>query len=231
MEYPRPDIPETKVPKMDTVFQSALGRSSTDRSDEQLAKIQTTVLAACSPLANLCSHMEIQGIMGKPGEVVTAEDVIKVAKDSLALLGNANCYISEVRRSQFINSIVGQRPTVAKFLRDVAKEGKCGSSSELFGPEIHKRITDRADTIEAFNKAVSKVEPARKQTSSTKGEGRFLFRRPAAYGSRSGREYVPYRPLSNRGRQSRPPFRGGQGKYFPKHQFGGPSATSKKPAQ
>ena len=83
-EYPRPDTPVTKVPKLDMVFRTALGKGTTDRSDEQLAKIQGTVLAASAPLANLWSHMEGQGIKGSTGETIPTEDVIRVMRDSLA---------------------------------------------------------------------------------------------------------------------------------------------------
>ena len=111
---------------MDSVFQSALGRNNSEHSDEQLAKIQTRVLAACSALANLCPHVNAQGFKGKPGETIPAEDVLRVVRDTLALLGNATYYISQVRRSQFINNINAQHLAVAKFLRDVTKEGNCG---------------------------------------------------------------------------------------------------------
>lgn len=171
---------------MDTIFKSALGRDRADKSDENLAKIQSAVLAACSPIANLWVHLEKQGFKGKPGELIPTEDVTKVAKDMLALLGNASSYISQVRRTQFIGlSMTNQRPAVARFLRDVSKEGNCGKDSELFGSDIHKKVTDRADTIDAFNKAVSKVE------RHSKAGDRFLSKRPTAYGSRPGREYTP----------------------------------------
>ena len=61
--------------------------------------------------------------------------------------------------------------------------------SELFGSDIHKNVTDRADTINAFNKAVSKVESTTKQLAAIR-EKSFLYRRLAAYGSRSGGKYA-----------------------------------------
>lgn len=157
-EYPRPNTPAAKVPKLDMVFRSALGKGTSDRSDEQLAKIQGAVLAAGNPITNLLSHFEGQGIKGYTDEVVPSGDVVRVMKDTLALLGNASCYISQVRRSQFINSINPQRPSVARFLREVTKELPNSDGSELFGPEVQKMVTSRADTIDALNKAASKVE-------------------------------------------------------------------------
>ena len=220
-EYPRPDTPSTKVPKMDTVFKSALGRDRVDKTDDHLAKIQAAVLAASAPVANLWVHLERQGFKGEPGELIPTEDVTKVAKDTLALLGNASSYISQVRRSRFIENMASQRPAVAKFLKDVTKEGNCGKDSELFGSDIHKKVTDRADTIEAFNKAVSKVE------RQARSEDRFLSKRPAAYGSGSGRDYVPYK--STRGKYPKQ-FRG-QRKFPPKNHFSTTGPSNRKPNQ
>lgn len=105
MEYPRPDITATKVPKMDTVFRSALGRNTADWSDEQLAKVQATILAACAPLANLWSHMDSQGLRASPGETMPTGDVFRVARDTLALIGNASCYISHSSSAASMPSI------------------------------------------------------------------------------------------------------------------------------
>ena len=92
MSYPWPDIPEAKVPKIDPEFKSTLRKTTVDCSDEQLAKI-ATILAACSPLANLLSHMEDQGLKGQQRELIPT-----TAK---ALLGNAVLYISQARRTWF----------------------------------------------------------------------------------------------------------------------------------
>ena len=182
LKYPRPDTPSAKVPKLDTVFKGALAGEGTAKSDQDLAKIQASVLAACTPIANLWAHLDSQGFKGDAGEYIPTEDVLRVAKDTLALLGNASNYISQVRRNQFIGSMTNQHPAVARFLRDIKKGGNCGKDAELLGTDIQKKVTDRADTIDAFNKAVSKVE------KQAKLEGRFLAKRPAAHGGRSGRE-------------------------------------------
>lgn len=203
-EYPRPDMPAAKVPKMDPDIKSALGRDQPDRRDESLSKVQASVLASCSPLANFWSHLQEQGFEGKEDELIPASDVLRVTKDTLALIGNASNYISQTRRSTFIDSISGTRPNLAKFLREICKDDLGDTGTELFGPQARKKITDRADTIDAFNKAVSKVESVPKSTTGQvrdSGESsRFLSKRPSAmYGSRSGRSYIPY----NRGARSK----------------------------
>lgn len=44
------------------------------------------------PLANLLSHMESQGFKGRPGEMLTAGNIVCVMRDSLTLLGNTMSY-------------------------------------------------------------------------------------------------------------------------------------------
>ena len=102
------------------VFRSALGNATRDCSDEQLAKIQRTILVASAPLANFWSHMEKQGIKGTTEELIPTDDVVWVMRHSLALLGNASCYISQVRRTQFINSIIKPSTTLSS---EVPKRG------------------------------------------------------------------------------------------------------------
>ena len=149
-------------------------------------------------------------------------DVLRVAKDTVALIGNASCYISQLRRTEFIGSVNAQHPAVAKLLHDITREGNCGKGPELFSPDVHKMVTDRVDTIEAFNKAVSKVESALNSAPTNRGENHFLYKRPTMYRGRSGCNYTPYRPMSNCRRQSRPYFRSGRGKFVTKGQSSGP---------
>lgn len=97
--------PEARVPKINHVFKSVSGKTTVDRSDEQLAKVQATVLTAFAPPpANVLSHMEDYGLKGQQDVLIPTTDVVRVSNDTLALLGNAVSYISQIRRTQFINS-------------------------------------------------------------------------------------------------------------------------------
>lgn len=100
--------PEARVPKINHVFKSVSGKTTVDRSDEQLAKVQATVLTAFAPPppppANVLSHMEDYGLKSQQDVLIPTTDVVRVSKDTLALLGNAVSYISQIRRTQFINS-------------------------------------------------------------------------------------------------------------------------------
>ena len=57
-----------------------------------------------------------------------------------------------------ISSIAKSRPKLSSFLKEICKEDLGDTGVELFGPEVQKKITQRASTIEAFNKAISKVD-------------------------------------------------------------------------
>lgn len=73
--------------------------------------------------------------------------MVKVIKDTMALIENASSYIHP-KRSNFVDSIDGAHPRLASFLWKVTKEDVEDTDSDLFGPKIW---TDLADTIEAFN--------------------------------------------------------------------------------
>ena len=60
---------------------------------------------------------------------------------------------------------------MAKFLQDICKRD---TGEDLFGPEARKKIVERTNTIEAFNKALTKVDPPSKKHNQQQGKGRFL---------------------------------------------------------
>ena len=62
-------------------------------------KIQATVLASTSPIANCWSHLTEQGFEDKGDEYVAVGAVLDVIKASLMLIGNASHYITQSRRS------------------------------------------------------------------------------------------------------------------------------------
>ena len=91
-EYPKPDLPAAKVPKIDSDILGALGGEFPMSSDRQLARIQASVLAACAPLVNLWSQLEDQGLSGKPNDLIPVSEVLKISKTTLILIGNAFNY-------------------------------------------------------------------------------------------------------------------------------------------
>jgi len=77
-------------------------------------------------------------------------------------------------------------------MKEICKEDLVTTGSELFDLEVRKKITERANTIEAFNKAIASVEGTSSQKTNT--SSRFLSKCPTGkYGGRSNRShYIPY---------------------------------------
>ena len=124
-----------------------------------MAKIQASVLATCTPLANFWSHITKQGCTGNDQELIPANELMKAATDTLALIGNESNYIAQSRRKTFIDSISKTKPKLATFLREICKEDLGDAGSELFGPQArNKQKKKRANTIKDFNKALLTVE-------------------------------------------------------------------------
>ena len=121
-----------------------------------------------------------------------AGEVVTIIQHTLALIGNASNYVSQIRRSALIQSISKSRPKLGSFMKEICKEDLVTTGSELFDLEVRKKITERANTIEAFNKAIASVEGTSSQKTNT--SSRFLSKRPTAkYGGRSDRSrYTPY---------------------------------------
>ena len=194
-QYPRPDMPATKVPKLDPDITGALADDYNRPEDRRLMKIQAAVLATSAPLANFWSHLTEQGFEGKDDEYVAVGDVLDVMKSSLMLIGNASHYITQTRRRSIIDTTKKSRPKLASFLQDICKGDLGDTGEDLFGPEARKKIVERANTIDAFNKAVGKVDPTTKRSNNQQGNaGRFLSKGSGvSYGGGPSRIATPYR--------------------------------------
>jgi len=188
-DYPKPSSQAVSVPELNRDIKGALGKEVPDKSDAQLAKIQASILATSAPLANYWSHLEELDLSGTGSQVLV--DVVTIIRHTLALIGNASNYISQIRCSALIQSISKSCPKLGSFMKEICKEDLVTTGSDLFGPEVRK-ITERANTIEAFNKAIASVEGTSSQKTNT--SSRFLSKRPTVkYGGRSDRSrYNPY---------------------------------------
>ena len=80
-----------------------------------------------------------------------------------------------------INTIKQSRPKLAKFLRETCKEDLGEASGDLFGLRTRQKVIERANTIEAFNKALARVESGPSNTRnmvSSPSNCSFLSKRP-----------------------------------------------------
>ena len=101
-----------------------------------MSRIQAAVLASCAPLVNLWAQMVENGLLGKPGELIPTKDVLRVTRDTLALIGNASSYVSHHRRLAIVKA---SRPHLASYLKEVCLENVGDTEGELFGPGVSKR--------------------------------------------------------------------------------------------
>ena len=95
----------TKVPKADRDISNILDQAFPTKSDKQLSRIQAAVLASCAPLTGLWSQMARSGFSGKSDELIPTKEVLKVVRETLALIGNASSYISTNRRMTIIDRV------------------------------------------------------------------------------------------------------------------------------
>ena len=98
--------------------------------------------------------------------MIPASEVIKVLKDTLALLGNAFNYVTQARRRALIQTINKSHPRLGSFLKDICKDNLGNTGTESFGVEVRKKITEGATTIKNFNKAMATVDSQGSSKSS-----------------------------------------------------------------
>ena len=173
-EYPKPKLEVMSVAKADKDIASILDKEFPAKEDKELSRVQAAVLASSAPITNLWLQMSDSGFTGKPDEVMITKEIIKMTKESLALIGNSSHYITTTRRTRITDKIKPTRPQLAQFLSEVCSDSKGppeNSGKELFGPPIKKKITERAETIKSFNEALAKIDAPRQ---SKPGQGCFL---------------------------------------------------------
>ena len=125
--------------------------------------------------------------------LVPVEVVLDTIQRSLVLIGNASNYISEARRDLIVSKISQKQKGLGKMLRSVCQSAR-SEGSDLFGPGVHKALTERADTLAALKKALEK-------TSSLQVKPWFFRKGPTSeYGGSSGKgkgrkPYFPQRRI------------------------------------
>lgn len=190
--YPDLDVLALKTPEADKDIMSILGKDFPSREDKRLAAVQTAILSSSAPLINLIADLIRQGFTGTDEELIPVREVLKVGKESLALIGNAANLASLKRRAGIIQAVKPKRPKLAAFLEETCLSDTVEEpSSELFGPSVKRKIADRASTIKSFNESLSCIDNAPKN----KSKSRFLGRGSTArYGSSSSTQQKPYTP-------------------------------------
>lgn len=183
-EFPRPA--SAKVPTTDPILVDFMARDFPKKQDEQLSKIQASVIASCSPIANLWSELDAQQMKGTKSELIPGDVVMKAIQATLTLVGNASSYISTLRRDNIIQALPKSRENLAKILKQVTKQDVVGEGSHLFGEQAMDEVSKRITTLESFRKSANKADPNKQKQQNN----RFLGKGPTAkYGGRPGRTY------------------------------------------
>ena len=147
------DVSLLRSPAVDKDITSILGRDFPTDQDKQYVKIQSSILSAAGPAIGLLIDLAKQDFSGDTGKLIPAKDIIEVLKETLVLVGNVSCFISETRCLGIINKIKPKHPRLASFLQEICSEDMGEPSGELFGPTAKKRISEQAQTIKDFNES------------------------------------------------------------------------------
>ena len=180
-----------KAPETDPLFADFLGKRYPEQQDKQLSRIQTSILAACAPLTDLWSKLCDQGLSGEEDELIPVEEVLKIIRASLSLIGNSSNYVSQLRRKTIIEALPADKANLAKIMKQVSRGQIENSGSELFGDQAIKAVSERVNTLETFSKTASKSEV------KLRLQPKRFFRGgpPAKYGGGAGTTGAPYIPL------------------------------------
>ena len=206
-DNPLPDTPSLHPPETDDVLVDYMGNDFPSSSEEHYKRIQTAVISAGAPMLNLWAHLEEQQLTVGQGGLVQTEVVLEMIQKSLVLLGNTSNYVSEIRRDLIIGKLSKKKRSLGRVLKSACKKNK-PEGALLFGPAVYKAISERVDTLAAFNKTAGKAQGAKPDGKFFRGgpafrdsgkSGKF----PKPFHSSGQRIYVPPEPQYRR----RPEFR------------------------
>ena len=160
-------------PKMDDVLVDYMGNDFPSSLEEHYKYIQTEVISAEAPMLNLWAHLEEQQLTVGQGGLIHMEVVLEMVQKTLVLLGNASNYVSEIRRDLIIGKLSKKKRSLGRVLKSACIKNK-PEGALLFGPVAYKAISERVDTLAAFNKTAG-------QTQGGKPDGKFFFRGSSAF--------------------------------------------------
>ena len=104
-EHPRPDLDVTLPPKVDKYVSEFLGKKFPRYHDNELMKIQATVLACIHPLTTAWQELIEDGLETEPELMVPPRAVVEIIQRSLCLIGSAAEGISQDRKTKILEAI------------------------------------------------------------------------------------------------------------------------------
>ena len=145
-QYPQPKVAATRTPKLDDSFKQILPAAARTM-DKDLARIQTFVLDAVSPLVSL---LEAE----TTGKSITLEDAKAATTAALELVCNASARISRLRREKACIHLKKEVQPLAQ--RD---ELFGDAAPYLFGPEFAQKSKEQVEQMRAIQAVVPPKKP------------------------------------------------------------------------
>ena len=156
-DNPLPNTPALTTPIADHVIVDYMGGAFPTKPNTQLKRLQSTVIAAVTPILNLWAKLEEQELSTAQGGLIPVEVVLECFQKTLVLLGNASNYMSLNRRDIIIRKISQKSKGLGWLMNSVCKESK-PEGTQLFGTAVQKAITERAETMSALSKTATKTD-------------------------------------------------------------------------
>ena len=128
-----------------------------------------------APALNLWRDLDEQGISASQGGLEPVDTVLDVLQRTVVLVGNASNYISQCRRDNVITNMKFRPKGLASVMKSVCKKHK-PEGDLLFGSEVHKALTERAEMVSTLKKVATKIqEPAKSKHTPSGPNDRKLF--------------------------------------------------------
>ena len=130
--------------------------------DDRYTRVQSSISAAAAPALNLWKGLEEQGFTRGKGNLMPVDSTLDIIQRTLVLTGNASNYISQCRCDSIISKVKLKNSRLGSTLSDICQEHQ-PDDKNLFGSEVRKVLSERAESLSAMKKLSSKLETPGRQ--------------------------------------------------------------------
>ena len=137
--FPTPDLPETKCPRLDSVFKSTAVKKEAKDMDGEFARLQTFIHDPAAPMLAMLKDIE------QDGEELSTEQFKAALTTAIQLLGNASAQVSRLRRRKILKAINPE-------IQDLADEDIFSEAAPyLFGKDFEPKMKNRAESLKLLS--------------------------------------------------------------------------------
>uniref|UniRef100_A0A1X7UTC5 Uncharacterized protein n=1 Tax=Amphimedon queenslandica TaxID=400682 RepID=A0A1X7UTC5_AMPQE len=130
-----PDLPETKCPRLDSVFKSTAVKKDAKDTDSEFTCLQAFIHDPAAPLLAMLKDVK------QDGEELSTEQFKAALTTAIQLLGNASAQVSHLRRRKILKAINPE-------IQDLAEEDIFSNSVPyLFGKDFEPKMKNRAESL------------------------------------------------------------------------------------